>query len=239
MTNKQSKRIQRKILSITVKRMFDDSPDSSWLGKYSRSAETEYAIDRAHAEDCASLTENHFAAVEKLERIITLLGKERTAEGNNPQSTEWEPLDECLDVLTGLQDQAMECDCSGGCVERGEFRYFNGCPENYQGEDPVEIRKYIRQDFDRMEAANRGDWCYLGIRVDAQVTLREENGRSIVQDITSGGLYGIESDSEASYFKSVAADEWSELKKELGALGFSKRALAVAWKNRMEKEEQS
>ena len=75
------------------------------------------------------------------------------------------------------------------------------------------------------------------MRVDAQVILRTENGSGIVQDITSGGLWGIESDSESSYFDEVAKEEWSELKEELCTLGFSKRALAAAWKERKEKDQ--
>ena len=42
----------KRILSVTVKRMFDESPDTSFLGEYSNSPKTEYAIDRAHSEDC-------------------------------------------------------------------------------------------------------------------------------------------------------------------------------------------
>jgi hypothetical protein len=122
-------------------------------------------------------------------------------------------------------------------MERNEFRYFIPNSENYKGLPEADIRKHCRQDFARAESLNRGDWCFLGIRVDAQVILRTENGSGIVQDITSGGLWGIESDSENSYLESVAADEWSELKKELGTLGFSKRALAAAWKNKTEKSE--
>ena len=44
----------KRILSVTVKRMVDDSPDTSWLGEYSDTRKSEFSIDRAHAEDCAS-----------------------------------------------------------------------------------------------------------------------------------------------------------------------------------------
>ena len=232
-----SKKNSKRILSVTVKRMVDECPDTSWLGEYSQRAKTDYAIDRAHAEDCASLAENHSATVEKLERVIFHLNAWRTEEGNKPESTEWEPLDESIDALVALQDEAMECDCNGGDMCRNELQYFNGPVENYKGDSPENIRKYIRQDYERMEKLNRGDWCFLGIRVEAQVILRTNaDGSGIVQDITSGGLWGIESDSESSYLESVATDEWAELKEELGSLGFSKRALAMAWKERKEKD---
>ena len=43
---------------VTVKRMVDTDPDTSYLGKYSNDAETEYAIDRKHSQDCHSVQEH-------------------------------------------------------------------------------------------------------------------------------------------------------------------------------------
>jgi len=53
----------------------------------------------------------------------------------------------------------------------------------------------------------------------------------VLQDVSSGGLWGIESDSDASYLKEIEAEELSELRKQLYAMGFSKRAIATAVKN--------
>jgi len=65
-----------------------------------------------------------------------------------------------------------ECDCDEhGDRERNESRYFNPCWENYKGESPEDIRKYIRQDYERMERLHRGGWCYLGIRAEAEILL--------------------------------------------------------------------
>ena len=52
----------------------------------------------------------------------------------------------------------------------------------------------------------------------------------ICQTITSGGLWGIESDSEESYLRSVEQEELSDLRAQLYELGFSKRAIAAAVK---------
>lgn len=233
----------KRILSVTVRRMIDESPDSSWLGEYSDRPKTEYAIDRAHAEDCASLEANHFQTVERLERIIGHLNNERMTcdcvtrswYGAEHDSVcplyQWNELDESIDALVSLQDEATECDCSGGDMGRGELRYFNGPVENYKGESSEDIRKYVRQDYDRMESLNSGDWCFIGLRAEAEV----QTGSDVVQRITSGGLWGIESDGGREHLEETEREELAQLKTELIGLGFSRRAIAAAFKNVEEK----
>jgi hypothetical protein len=219
----------KRIAQITIKRMMDSDPDTSYLGEYSDRAKTDYAIDRKHSTDCQSLELNHEQAVNQLERVIAYLETVRQL-GQPPENIYWAAADEAQDVLVGLQDELQECDCSGGDMERGEYRYFNGNVENYKGESPEQIREYVLRDYERMERLHRGDWCYIGIRAEAEVLI-PSNGHSIVQEITSGGLWGVESDSDASYFKEIEDEELSELRKQLYALGFSKRAIATAVKN--------
>ena len=154
----------KRILSVTIKRMIDESPDTSFLGEYSNSPDTEYAIDRQK-----------------------------------------------------LGDQA-----------RNEFRYFNGPVENYKGETPENIRKYIRQDYDRMESLNRGNWQFIGIQAEATYVVGFTGD---LQTVTSGGLWGIESDSGKEYLESVQREELDSLKNDLIAVGFSRRAIATAFKN--------
>jgi hypothetical protein len=81
--------------------------------------------------------------VDAPERVIQYVDSQRTIEGENPDSIYWEPWDDAIGLLTDTQNEAQECDCSGGDMERGEYRYFNGCVENYKGESPADIRKYI------------------------------------------------------------------------------------------------
>jgi len=237
----------KRILSLTIRRMPDECPDTSYLGNYANQPTSEYSIDRAHSQDCASVREDIRKAKTTLEHVqqtigdLHILAQYNGALANAKLDVEREPMDEAYDEVGELIEAIDECDCDErGDMQRGEYRYFN--PSfNYvdksgkalPGNTPEEVRKYVRQDYERMESLNRGDWSYIGIRVDAQVTL----STGVVQDITSGGLWGIESDSESSYFDEVAADEWSQLKEELSSMGFSKRALATAWKERKEKDE--
>ena len=169
----------KRILSVTIKHIIDENPDTSWLGEYSDTAETEFAI-------------------------------ERRAYGQGNQR---------------------------------EFRYFNGPVDNYKGESPEDIRKYVRQDYSRMESLNRGDWCFIGIRAEAEVQLAATWENSVVskvswhspiapyQTITSGGFWGIESDSEDSYIKEEEQNQLSELRAQLKALGFNSRAISCAFQN--------
>ena len=246
------KKNSKRILSVKIIREVDTSPDTSYLGEYSNSPANEFSIDRAHAEDCESLRPSFDASPEKseyretwsywhkaeaetiLEYVRNFLENESSPNvGNLQQCFNWdEALRKAIETVWELENTAGECDCSGGDMERHQYRYFNpsfnyvtkdGKPRAMTAED---VRKYTREDYERMERLNRGDWRYLGIRVEAQV---QTHGQSTIQRISSGGLWGIESDSERSYFDEVAQDELRELKNELLAIGFSRRAIAKAF----------
>lgn len=132
-------------------------------------------------------------------------------------------------------DRKHSLDC-----QVNEYRYFNPSfnyvdtqgkiIQNAAGGDtltPEEVRQYVRQDYERMERLNAGDWYYLGIRAEAEIQLTGD----LVQTISSGGLWGIESDSDASYIEDLEREQLSNLKSELRAIGFSTRAISKAFKN--------
>jgi hypothetical protein len=234
---------RKRILSVTIKRMIDEDPDTSWLGEYASSPNSEFSIDRAHSEDCASVREDIKQAKQTLEHIQQTIGDLHSAVlaryngtlANEKLDAEKDALDVAYDEVGELIEDIDACDCGErGDMERGQYRYFNpsfnyvdknghALPEN----TAEEVRKYVRQDYDRMESLDRGDWCFIGIRAQAQV----QTGSAIVQDITSGGLWGIESDSGREYIEEVIRKELANLKTELLAWGFSKRAISAAFKN--------
>lgn len=226
-----SKQNMKRIHKVTIKRMVDESPDTSWLGEYGNRAETEYAIDRRHSEDCQSLEANHRTGLDQLERVIAYLETVRNL-GEPPENIYWASADESQDLLIDLQSELEECDCGerGDMLSR-EFRYFNGNVENYKGESPEDIRKYVRQDYEQMERLNAGDWSFIGIRAEAQVSFGTHGTAALLQEISSGGCWGIESDSDEDHFKSIEKEELAELEDQLHAIGFSKRAIASAFKN--------
>lgn len=219
---------RKRILSVTIKRMHDDSPDTSWLGEYANRATSEYSIDRAHARDCQSVSPLPSVALgqEWLRRLLSRV---------EDMGMENADVEEAMDTLNVCLNELEECDCGEhGDMERGQYRYFNGNVENYKGESPADIRKYVRQDYKRMESLNAGNWCFIGIRAEADV--QTAHG-AVIQTISSGGLWGIESDAGDDHIKETIQDELDSLKTELTALGFSKRAIATAFKDVQEVSE--
>lgn len=82
--------------------------------------------------------------------------------------------------------------------------------------DPDPDASYLEQDEfeDRLEAYKRGDFSFLSAHAEAEVIVEE-----ISQTLRSGGLYGIESDSEDEYIDEIAAQEWGALRGVLKTVG--------------------
>lgn len=86
--------------------------------------------------------------------------------------------------------------------------------------------EYARQDCQRLENLGK-TWDYVGIIAKAEVWNPQTQ---TTQTLRSGGLWGIESDSDKEYLVSVQAEELAGLKAELLALGFGERACDHALK---------
>lgn len=119
----------------------------------------------------------------------------------------------------GPDDRTIDREERGDC-ERGQYRYFIAA----NGPDETGNPKSVEEDYRRMELLNRGDWCFFGISAEAKVIV---NG--VFQTIRSGGLWGIESDSGDAYFRTVAAEELSNLRDTLAQLGFTEAQLIDAF----------
>jgi len=89
----------------------------------------------------------------------------------------------------------------------------------------VENWEQALANYTRMEAGMRGEWCLIGIKAEAEVHLTGNT----VQRITSGGLWGIESDSEENYFKQIEGEQLAELAEELEAIGFTAEEIKAAF----------
>lgn len=88
--------------------------------------------------------------------------------------------------------------------------------------DPAEREKYLAQDRARVEAYDRGEWHFIGVRARAHVEVRR--GKNITcYTIDSAGLWGIESDSDDSYLEEVFREEAAQLEADIKALGEAKR----------------
>lgn len=67
---------------------------------------------------------------------------------------------------------------------------------------------------DRKEEYERGDFSFVGVRAEADVVVE-----GVLQTLTSGGLWGIESDSGKEYVEETGAEQWNELRQILKSIG--------------------
>ena len=265
----------KRIAKVTIKRMTDESPDTSYLGEYSNTATSAFSIDREHSLDCPINTGD--TPIENKTRTVSDIAKSRCecADSKCPTAcngkcqmaasylffrNDMEDLSGTM-FCAGCGDDAYEsgnyvmadddsliepeCNCSGGDMERNEYQYFNpgtvepfnkdaewlrAIPEADRQEHwRAAMRENAARDYERMERLQHGDWGYVGIRSYAEILL-PSGSACIVQDITSGGLWGVESDSDRAYLTEIETEQLSELREQLRALGFGTRAISTAFK---------
>lgn len=216
----------KRIHKVTIKRMIDESPDTSWLGEYGQRSESEYAIDRKHATDCPAQPYNYPEAI--LGTIGNAMDHLTAHTYGHLTESEIQAATDAQDLLIQAQDELQECNCGGQHLDRNSYEFFNPNHENYKGSPEDEIRKYCLQDYERMESLNAGDFCFIGIRAEAEYSVG--GTPAPIQELSSGGLWGIESDSSPEYIKETEDEQLSELKSQLKAIGFSSRAIATAFK---------
>lgn len=85
--------------------------------------------------------------------------------------------------------------------------------------DEMPDASYLEQDEwqDRLEAYQRGEFGFVGVRLSAEIAI--PHGKDwILTTIESPGLWGIEDDSDSSYFRQVAEDELETLADMLNEL---------------------
>ena len=109
---------------------------------------------------------------------------------------------------------------------KGSCRYTNRDIKKY---GLAQVRMWVEEDHRRLK--RYGDtWCMIGIQAKAQVMVKIVGDSWICQDIRSGGLWGIESDSDEDFFKQVDEEELNNLRDNLLALGFKDDEINVAFK---------
>lgn len=103
-----------------------------------------------------------------------------------------------------------------------EYPYFNA--EN------VENMKEAKQNYKTIMKIDSGEIGFIGIKAEAEINTGGENGSWLINKISSGGLWGIETPLDG-YEKEVEAEQLSELKDLLIELGFTTKEIAKAVKN--------
>lgn len=88
-----------------------------------------------------------------------------------------------------------------------------------KGEAERLARSYCRSDYERILALERGDFCFIGITAEACVSYPTgNNGDRRLEWLSSGGLWGIESDS-GEYLNEIEQEQLSDLKNHLSEFG--------------------
>ena len=141
--------------------------------------------------------------------------------GNMTQRSQFYPLT-CKpdDVLLTLKSDQFNLFFNDVMVF-GEYPYFIAAhsPEDTGNPQSVE------QDYKRMEALSNGAYHLIGIQAGAEITLTG----STTQRLTSGGLWGVESDAGEPCLQTFEKEELEDLKEELLAVGFSEENIADAF----------
>lgn len=233
-----TKSSMKRIHSVTIKHIDDPDPDTSYLGEYGNRATSEFSIDRQHALDCVVNT-----GVD-LNTLCSLCEAPQSKHSDNSLACPSPEVGE--DWIDDQSFEPIECSECRECRDlwnRNEFRYFNpGSIEPFDAQAtwiPKDIadkkahwlktmKENAKQDYARMESYNACNWAYIGIQAIADIQLTQHGP---LQEITSRALWGIESDSGRDYLADVAKEELADLSTQLQALGFSKRAIASAFKN--------
>ena len=205
-----------KIESIKIKHILDDAGLDfiSDLGTYTDRPEP-WAICRK----CGEYLHN----AERYNRVVELIEEAQNDIAIECDNQPNEALDRIYDIMTIARQkfETKEHDCTPYRREYAYFLPFAGGME--QG--TKDYQTYGMQDYNRAESYNNQNWHYMGIQAIANVSIDGQ-----IQTITSGGLWGIESDSDESYLKEVAQEEIENLKSQLSKLG-------VTWDDTLEIEQ--
>jgi hypothetical protein len=113
-------------------------------------------------------------------------------------------------------------------------RFVNRGFKPYAGGEPItspHYHDYVMADFERSEGLMMGTWCYIGIRAEAVVSypLDMAGKDRRLETFTSGGVWGVESDSNDDTFEEYEDDQLDDLKQHLAKFG-------IAWNENIEIE---
>lgn len=103
-----------------------------------------------------------------------------------------------------------------GDMSRGSYRYFipaNSAEDTGNPNSPLE-------DYERMQKFNSGELAFYGLTVSVCLSVVRPKGALVFTrlKVSSGGLWGLESDSESSYFEEVALEQLEEIFPEVACL---------------------
>ena len=116
-------------------------------------------------------------------------------------------------IIIHTPDDSPDLSYLESTIENG---IINSCRYSQEelAKHPIRTKRYIKADMERLNNYGR-TWNCIGIRAEADISYSIGNGNYRIERLTSGGLYGIESDSDSDYIKSIEDEELADLKERL------------------------
>lgn len=126
-----------------------------------------------------------------------------------------------------------DCDLSwigkfGNKIPDGKFgvkHYGNRNSYPYFISRNAENKKQAQQDYERIMEFENGNVYVFGIKAVAELRTSDNGKEWLINHISSGGLWGIESDSDEKYVCEIEDDQITELRSVLKQLGASDKTL--------------
>jgi hypothetical protein len=198
----------KRITEVSIVTICETQPDLSWIGEYTDKP-SDWVIVREENDYLYNLEQ----AAKKA--AYDYYVKECKKDGETPESIDnWSDGNWYYDL-----------------PERGrEYRFFKPCAGG-EKEGTEDYKTYGLQDFKRMEAYERQNWCMTGIKAVAKIQTSEDGKDWLCNEVSSGGLWGVESDCGADYKKEVADGQLAELRNALKAFGFNNRQIDQSFQN--------
>ncbi len=128
-------------------------------------------------------------------------------------------------------------DLKPGVIVRCCNEYYENLPDDFAysfhgsefqgfkplgGDEPVgskAYREYGMQDFKRIEGYNNNDWFYICISAKATVSYSINNEDLRFETLSSGGIWGVETDGGEDFIKEIETEELNDLKDHLKQFG--------------------
>lgn len=199
----------KRITEVSIVTICETQPDLSWIGKYT-DVPSDWVIVREEGKYLFDLNEKAKQAA--YEYYVK----------------ECKDADEMPESIDNWSDGNWYYDLPSKSRECRFFKPYAGGEK----EGSEDYQTYGLQDFRRMESYERQNWCMTGVKAVAKIQTRANaNEDWLCNEVSSGGLWGIESDCDAADKKEVADGQLAELRNALKAFGFNNRQIDTAFEN--------
>ncbi len=220
---------KNKISKVWIEHKIDESPDTSWLGEYTNEP-SGWHVDRKAGQLLASngdilaadvpgdYSRGEYQYISGFQHTGSL--KSWASQTEKSIASAW--------LRIRYQANGREQGLRGNLFQHFGvvgWQNANTRAEKVRCIDVV----YCCLEALRLHRLERNDWCFLGIIAKAEII----SPAGIIQTVRSGGLWGVESDSDKSYLNDVEKEELHSLRAELETMGdgFGVRSMDYAFKN--------